>query len=436
MRFIDLFAGLGGFHQALSELGHTCVFASELDSELRLLYAKNFGLLPKGDIRQIKEKNVPAHDILCAGFPCKSFSKAGKQEGFDCPESGDLFDHVMRIIHHHLPSYVMLENVPNIQKHNDGKTWQHVETSLKEAGYTIEYKRLSPHFFGIPQIRERLFIVGSRLGLDGFSFPNKPDNPRPMIHSVLDENPPNAKKISKKVEDCLNVWGHLITRFPKNIEFPYFPIWSMEFGATYPYEEMTPHVIGTKRLGYYRGNHGIKLSQIPFEDRFSHLPSHARQKVNVFPDWKVKFIRYNREFYREHKKLIDGWMPKILQFHHSLQKFEWHCKGEERNVWNFVIQLRASGVRLKRPTTAPSLVAMSMTQVPIIAWEKRYMTVRECARLQSMDNLQHLPASPTKTYMALGNAVNVQLVKMIAESLLASHEQRRKRQNGKYNILS
>ena len=111
-------------------------------------------------------------------------------------------------------------------------------------------------------------------------------------------------------------------------------------------------------------------------------------------------------------------MHKIRQFPSSLQKFEWNCKGEERDIWKFVIQFRASGVRTKRPTTAPSLVAMTTTQVPIIAWEKRYMTPRECCRLQSMHELECLPSSESKTYKALGNAVNVRLVEMIAESLL------------------
>jgi DNA (cytosine-5)-methyltransferase 1 len=101
MRFIDLFAGLGGFHLALAELGHKCVFASELDPRLRELYERNHHLRPEGDIRDIAVEDIPSHDILCAGFPCQPFSKAGDQKGFDCPKWGDLFEFVINAIEYH-----------------------------------------------------------------------------------------------------------------------------------------------------------------------------------------------------------------------------------------------------------------------------------------------------------------------------------------------
>ena len=147
------------------------------------------------------------------------------------------------------------------------------------------------------------------------------------------------------------------------------------------------------------------------------LPSHARGDGEVFPRWKKLFIQQNREFYAEHKKKIDRWLPKILGFPSSLQKLEWNCQGEPRDIWQYVIQFRASGVRVKRATTAPSLVAMTSSQVPIIAWEKRYMTPRECARLQSMDSLEKLPTG-TAAIEAFGNAVNVTVVEAILRRLL------------------
>ena len=132
MKFIDLFAGLGGFHMALDRLGHECVFASELDTTLADLYEKNFRLKPHGDIKKIRPSSIPAHDILCAGSPCQPFSKAGAQEGLDHPKWGDLFEYVVRIIKHHKPRYIFLENVPNLAFHNNGETWGQLEKRLKK----------------------------------------------------------------------------------------------------------------------------------------------------------------------------------------------------------------------------------------------------------------------------------------------------------------
>ena len=112
-------------------------------------------------------------------------------------------------------------------------------------------------------------------------------------------------------------------------------------------------------------------------------------------------------------------MPRILKFPSSLQKLEWNVQGGEHDIWKYVLQFRASGVRIKRRTTAPSLIAMTDTQVPIIGWEKRYMTPRECARLQSMDSLKELPSSPTQAFQALGNAVNTTVVERVARALLS-----------------
>ena len=106
---------------------------------------KNFSLRPHGDIRDISADLIPAHDILCAGSPCQPFSKAGEQQGFDCPKWGDLFGHVLRVLKHHKPEYIILENVPNLERHNKGETWSQLERDLREAGYEISSKHLSPH---------------------------------------------------------------------------------------------------------------------------------------------------------------------------------------------------------------------------------------------------------------------------------------------------
>lgn len=417
LRFIDLFAGLGGFHLALEQLGHRCVFASELNPELQRIYAENFGLTPSGDIREISIKTIPTHEILCAGFPCQPFSKAGEQDGFDCPSWGDLFDRVVAILEHHKPEYLLLENVPNLLKHDGGKTWSRVLRLLKTAGYESDARILSPHQFGVPQIRERVYIVARRGGLRNFTWPECEPHPNLHVNSVLETKPADAKPLSQQVVDCLKMWQRFIRQFPKSENLPTFPIWAMEFGANYPYEGFSPASMKPSELRKYIGAYGKSLAKVPDDKLLAALPVYARADKKVFPDWKVDFIRKNRELYRKNKKWIDDWKDELLAFPPSLQKLEWNCKGGERDIWKYVIQFRASGVRVKKPTTAPSLIAMTVTQVPIIAWERRYMTPRECAKLQSMESLKVLPDASTPAYKALGNAINVHVIRLIAQAL-------------------
>ena len=384
------------------------------------MYVKNFGLMPEGDIRKVSIDEIPSHDILCAGFPCQPFSKAGDQQGLNCPKWGDLFDYVLKILRRHQPEYFILENVPNLSRHGGGETWVKMKQRLQATGYAVDDHRLSPHRFGIPQIRERIYIIGRKSGLNGFSWPEmKPHEPTSILNA-LEKQPVDAKPLSRQVIECLGVWQDFIRRFPKSAELPSFPIWSMEFGATYPYADTTPHAAGMHTLRGYRGSHGKRLRSVAPKERMALLPSYARISEDQFPAWKIEFIRQNRELYKQHRSWIEKWKPQILKFPPSLQKLEWNCKGGERDLWKYVIQFRASGVRVKRPTYSPSLIAMTTTQVPIIAWERRYMTPRECARLQSLEALPHLPESATKAFEALGNAVNAEIVKLVAQSLISA----------------
>ena len=152
MKFIDLFAGLGGFHIALNSLGHKCVFASEINEDLRKLYKINHGIDCTGDINLVEVKDIPKHDIICAGFPCQPFSKAGKQNGLDDLNNGNFFNRIMEIADFHKPEFIFLENVPNLKGHDEGNTWQFIFNKLS-VKYDVKERVISPHKFGVRQQR-------------------------------------------------------------------------------------------------------------------------------------------------------------------------------------------------------------------------------------------------------------------------------------------
>ncbi len=194
--FIDLFAGIGGFHLALQDYGAECVFASEWDKYASKVYEKNFGIIPFGDITKIKEEDIPSHDILCAGFPCQAFSISGKQKGFS-DIRGTLFFEIARIVKYHKPKILFLENVKNFEKHDRGNTLQIVLKTLGSLGYTTYYQVLNASHYGLPQNRERLFLVSFRKDLEvsKFSFPPKM-NKVVSLNDILEMHP-NAKVITR-----------------------------------------------------------------------------------------------------------------------------------------------------------------------------------------------------------------------------------------------
>lgn len=419
MKFIDLFSGLGGFHKALSTLGHQCVMACEINEELRILYHKNWGIYPEGDIKTLVNDNlnlIPDHDILCAGFPCQPFSQAGFRKGIQ-DSRGTLFDEIAIILNAKKPKYFILENVPHLSNHNNKKTWNMMSDKLKEIGYTIDLNVYSPFDFGIPQNRKRVFIVGSLNGLKNFSFDNidKFKTDKINIYDFIDKEFDENLKLPKKNIECINVWQSFINNLPSNISIPKFPIWSMEFGATYPFD-IPPTSLNSSQLSKYKGKFGVSLENKSKSEQISLLPNYSK-KNKKFPNWKKKYIVQNREFYNLHKRSINEVLNSIINLEfETLQKLEWNVDNTNKNIRSYFLQFRPSGLRVKSSNCFPSLVT-SATQVPVIGWQERYLSVDEALSLQSLENLK-MPEHKTASMRSVGNAVNSKIVELIASELL------------------
>lgn len=214
-RFIDLFAGIGGFRLALESLGGRCVFSSEWDPFAQKTYFDNFGEIPHGDITKIDVKDIPDFDILTAGFPCQPFSSIGKRQGFEHPTQGTLFFDVLRIIKQKRPSAFILENVEGLVNHDGGKTLETILDSLSTTvngteklikyssnlNYHVYWKVLDAQYFNVPQTRKRIFIVG----FDALKYSNEFNFPTPsaipeQIGQFIQQNV-TGYSISKSLQD-------------------------------------------------------------------------------------------------------------------------------------------------------------------------------------------------------------------------------------------
>lgn len=413
-------------------MGHECVFASEIDDELRSLYVRNFPDMARrvhGDIRGCKEK-IPHHDILCAGFPCQPFSKSGSQNGRRDRTRGTLFHEIIQILDRHRPKHVILENVGNFERHNRGRTWKVVRESLVNLGYDVRgtthitsggHGLISPHHLGFPHTRERFFIVASLETLPADPFPARNKKwktslrqivQRPSELSSLDRD---ETALSESHVKCIDHWNKLLQHLPSDLALPSFPIWGDEVQASYPYEEATPYSTDSAELLSFVRHNGADLGK---EEMLALLPSYARITEAQFPDWKVRFIRQNRNWFEGIRRYFpEGWIETLEKFPSSLRKLEWNCKGEKRDLWEHVLQFRPSGLRAKRYTSSPALVAMTTTQIPILGPERRFLTRVEGLRLQAFPDPHALPRSRAAAFAALGNAVHVGVVRVVGESL-------------------
>ena len=211
MKFVDLFCGIGGFHAALHQLGHECIFASDIDKHAASVYEKNWGR-PGGfdvncDIQEAIEE-IPPMDIICAGFPCQPFSKSGSQEGFEDQTRGTLFHDICTLAQKHKPAVIFLENVPNLVRHDNGNTMQVIESRIGELGYKHWWKILSPHRYGTAQIRSRVYIVCIRDDLAPdfeFSFPEEKHHELD-VSTVLDKTVHERYNLTSVETGWIEMW--------------------------------------------------------------------------------------------------------------------------------------------------------------------------------------------------------------------------------------
>jgi len=217
-KFIDLFAGIGGFRMAFQNVGGKCVFTSEWNHYAQKTYEANFGEVPFGDITKIDETEIPDHDILVGGFPCQPFSIAGvskknslgKSHGFLDETQGTLFFDIARILKHKRPKAFLLENVKNLVSHDKKKTFKVISEALRELDYSIHYRVLDGKYYA-PQHRERIVIVGFDKnvfhGNEKFSFPEMPANPPMVMEDILEKHVEEKYTLSDKLWEYLQKYA-------------------------------------------------------------------------------------------------------------------------------------------------------------------------------------------------------------------------------------
>ena len=224
--------------------------------------------------------------------------------------------------------------------------------------------------------------------------------------------------LTKDQVACIDHWNKLLQSIPEERPLPSFPIWGDEIFAEYPFSERTPFACTKKELLALLAP-ADRNRRLTKRQLLSLLPSYARSETRAFPAWKIKFLRQNRQWLQDMRPFFpDGWAPALRDFVPSHRKLEWNCQGETRDLWRCVLQFRPSGLRAKRYTACPALVAMTTTQIPVLGRERRFLTRTEGLRLQGFPDRHHLPKTRAAAFRALGNAVHVGAATAVAMGLL------------------
>jgi len=404
MKFIDLCCGIGGFHQALTNIGMECVLASDIDKECRDNYELNYNLKPNDDLTKIDIKTIPQFDILCAGFPCQPFSKAGQQNGFD-DDRGNIFFDISNIIKFHNPKYIILENVRNLASHDEGNTWKIIKGKLNELNYNTYNNPviLNTLYFGVPQSRERVVILCKRKDLG--ELPKLPSISKKKIKTtsltdILETECSQKYNINSKMKITQDIWNEFIIILKaKQVSIPKFPIWTDWWDSDGQNTTITKH--------------NTKISE-------------EENKVDILKKQKLFYKKYknwidkNRDFYTQNKSILEPWLTKSREnnlWNGAVRKMEWQTGTDNLTMNEVLWSPRGSGVRIKNINYSPTLVAMA-SMIPIIGQKKRYLTPRECARLQSFPENYKIHKNDNVSYKQFGNAVNVKMIERSARFLI------------------
>jgi DNA (cytosine-5)-methyltransferase 1 len=391
--FVDLFAGIGGFHAALSALGGECVYAVEKDPDAAAVYERNWKMPALGDIvtDTTDRMAVPKHDVLAAGFPCQPFSKSGFQRGMD-EARGTLFWNICRILEVRKPTVVLLENVRNIAGPRHRHEWDVIIRSLRELGYGVSSEPIvfSPHLLppergGRPQVRERVFIVGTYVGKRAATV----EVPPAVEHKAVDGWSPHDWSL----DDHLPLQDDAETKALLRLNLtPAEMTWV---------EAWEDFVVSLRADGV------TKLPGFPvWVDAF--VSETDLTIARDTPAWKANFLRKNAAFYTAHADTIEAWLDRwdyLEDFPPSRRKFEWQAQ-DAPSLAETVMHLRPSGLRAKKATYVPALVAI--TQTSILGDRRRRLSPREAARLQGLPEwFDFGEQTDAATYRQMGNGVNV-----------------------------